>query len=169
MGVANATIRNSVLGHQGMNLIGCGTFLVENTKVCSPSFMNLRSDYGSTWEGEIVIRNCEYVPRNGAQSDAVLIGGSYSGQHNFGYTCYMPEKITIDGLLINDGNPPENYQGPKIFATFNNAYTSEAFVEKYPYIIAKEVEIKNLTIKSGKPLIVSNNKFMFRNVKVTER
>jgi len=169
MGVANATIKNSVLGHMGINLIGCGTFLVENTKVCGSTFMNLRSDYGSTWEGEIVIRNCEFVPRNGARSDAVLIGGSYSGQHNFGYTCYMPEKITIDGLVINDGNPPDNYQGPKIFATFNNAYTSEAFVEKYPYIITKEVDIKNLTIKSGKPYLISNNQFMFRNVKITER
>jgi len=169
MGVANATIKNSVLGHQGMNLIGCGVFLVENTKVCGSTFLNLRSDYGSTWEGEIIIRNCEYFPRNGMQSDATLIGGSYSGQHNFGYTCFMPEKITVDGLVINDTNPPDNYRGPKIFATFNNAYTSEEFVEKYPYVIAKEVDIRNMTIKSGKPYLISNNQFMFRNVKITER
>jgi len=169
MGVANATIRNSVLGHMSMNIIGCGTFLVENTKVYGSSFMNLRSDYGSTWEGEVVVRNCEYIPRNGAQSDAVLINGSYSGQHDFGYPCYMPEKITIDGLVIHDLNPPDNYTGPKIFATFNNAYTSEAFVEKYPYSITKEVEIKKLTVKSGKPYLISNNRFMFRNVRITER
>ena len=166
MGVANATIKNSVLGHMGMNLIGCGIFLVENTKVCGSTFMNLRSDYGSTWEGEIIIRNCEFVPRNGAQSDAVLIGGSYSGQHDFGYTCYMPEKITIEGLFINDGNPVNNYRGPKIFANFNNAYTSEAYEEKYPYVITKEIEIRNLTVKSGKPYLISNNEFMFRNIKI---
>jgi hypothetical protein len=169
MGVANATIRNSVLGHMSINIIGCGTFLVENTKVCGGSFLNLRSDYGSTWEGEVIIRNCEYFPRNGAQSDAVLINGSYSGQHDFGYTCYMPEKITIDGLVINDSNPVANYQGPKIFANFNNAYTSESFVEKYPYVITREIEIRNLTIKSGKPYLISNNQFMFRNVKITKK
>jgi len=166
MGVANATIKNSELGHQGVNIIGCGTFLIENTKVCSHNFLHLRGDYGSTWEGEVIIRNCEFFPRNGAQSDAVLIGGNYSGQHYFGYTCYMPEKITIDGLFINDSNPPNNYQGPKIFANFNNAFTSEAYQEKYPYVITKEIVIKNLKIKNGKQFIVSNNQFMFRNVRI---
>ena len=166
-GVANATIRNSVLGHQGINIIGCGVFLIENTKVCGGSLINLREDYGSTWEGEVIIRNCEYTPRNGRRGDAVLINGSYSGQHDFGYTCYMPRKITIDGLVINDNNPPDDYPGPKIFAPFNRAFTSEAYVEQYPYVITEEVVISNLTVKSGKPLIVSNNPYMFRNVRVT--
>jgi hypothetical protein len=169
MGVANALIKNSVLGHQGINIIGCGTFLIENSKVCGSSFINLRNDYGSTWEGEVIIRNCEYLPRNGARSDAVLINGNYSGQHYFGYTCYMPEKIIINGLVINDMNTADNYQGPKIFASFNNDFTSEAYVEKYPYVITKQVELKNLTIKSGKKYLVSSNAFMFRNVKITEK
>jgi len=169
MGVANATIRNSILGHQGINLIGSGLFLVENTKVCSPNFINLRGDYGSTWEGEIIIRNCEYVPRNGAKADAILIGGSNTGQHNFGYTCFMPQKITIDGLVIHDTNPIDNYRGPKIFARFNSAYTSEEYEQKYPYVITEEVVIERLTIKSGKPYFISDNPFMFRNVKVTEK
>jgi hypothetical protein len=169
MGVVNATIKNSVLGHQGINLIGKGLFLIENSKVCGRSFINLRGDYGSTWEGDIIIRNCEYVPRNGKKSDAVLLAGSNSGQHDFGYTCYMPKKITIDGLVINDSNSVNNYKGPKIFSSFNNAYKNEEYKEMYPYIITKEVEIKNLTIKSGQSLLVSDNMFMFRNVKITEK
>ena len=168
MGVANATIKNSVLGHQGINIIGTGIFLIENTKVYGTNLINLRSDYGSTWEGEIIIRNCEYTPRNSAVSDAVLINGSYSGQHDFGYKCYMPEKILINGLVINDSNPVNDYRGPKIFAPFNNKYTSEEYKEKYPYEITKEIDIKNLTIKSGKKYLVSNNQFMFRNVRITE-
>ncbi|MDR0870299.1 MAG: hypothetical protein LBN39_05850 [Planctomycetaceae bacterium] len=167
-GVANATIRNSVLGHQGINLIGSGTFLIENSKVCGGNFISLRGDYGSTFDGEIVIRNCEYLPNNGRPSDAVILGGSYSGQHNFGYTCYMPRKITIDGLVIDDSHSAKNYKGPKIFAAFNSAYTDETYVEKYPYVMTKEVNIKNLTVKSGKPYIVSGNPFLFRNVKITE-
>jgi len=169
MGVANATIKNSVLGHQGVNLIGTGLFLIENTKVCGYSFLNLRSDYGSTWEGEIIIRNCKFLPRNGAHPDAVLIGGHYTGQHDFGYTCFMPKKITIEGLVIDDRNHGENYPGPKIFADFNNAYTNESFVEQFPCIITEEVGIDNLTVKSGKPIIVSTNPFMFRNVKVVQK
>ena len=169
MGVANATVKNSVLGHQGMNIIGTGLFLVENTKVYGSSFINLRDDYGCTWEGDVVIRNCEYIPRNGARSDANLVNGRYSSLHDFGYPCFMPRKITIDGLVIHDNNPPDNYQGPKIFANFNREYTSEAYIETFPYTITEEVEIRNLTIKSGKSLIVSNNPYMFRNVKITEK
>jgi len=168
-GVANATIKNSVIGYVGIALIGSGVCLVENTKVCGRDFIILRGDYGSTFEGEVIIRNCEYVPLNGQQSDAVLINGSNSGQHDYGYTCYMPRKITIDGLVINDANPPNNYQGPKIFGTFNNAYKSEEYVEKFPYVITEEVEIRDLTVKSGKPYLVSGNPFMFRNVKITEK
>jgi len=168
MGVVNATIKNSVLGHQGINLIGSGLFLIEKTKVCAGNFLNLRGDYGSTWEGEFIIRDCAFLPRNGAPSDAVLLNGSYSGQHDFGYVCYMPRKITIDGLTIHDANPPNNYSGPKIFGNFNGAFTSEVYVEKYPYVLTEEVVIKRLTVKSGKPPIVSTNPFMFRNVKITE-
>lgn len=166
MGVANATIKNSILGHQGINIIGKGIFLIENTTVCSTNFINLRSDYGSTFEGEFIIRNCVYSPRNGQKSDAVLINGSNSGQHDFGYTCYMPKKIQIDGLVINDTNPIDNYFGPKIFATFNKDYSNANYVEKYPYIITEQVDIKNTTIKSGKTLLISSNPFMFRNVKI---
>ena len=63
MGVANATIRNSTLGHQGINAIGSGTFLVENSTIRGTTLINLRSDYGSTWEGDFIIRNCIFVPR----------------------------------------------------------------------------------------------------------
>ncbi|MGL4594425.1 MAG: hypothetical protein ACRCUY_06815 [Thermoguttaceae bacterium] len=166
MGVANATIKNSVLGHQGINIIGSGTFLIENTKVHGGNFVSLRSDYGSTFDGDLIIRNCEYIPQNGAQSDAVLINGSNSGQHDFGYPCFMPKKITINGLIINDANPPKNYAGPKLFAPFNNDYKDETYVEKYPYTITKEIAIRNLTIKSGKPYLISNNPFLFRNTKI---
>ena len=168
-GVTNVTIKNSVLGHQGINLIGTGVCLVENTKIHGITFINLRSDYGSTFEGEVIIRNCEFFPRNGRQSDTVLIGGNNSGQHDFGYTCYMPRKITIEELVIHDINTPDNYQGPKIFANFDAAYTNEEHVQQFPYVLTEEVLIKDLTIKSGKPWIISTNPFMFRNVKITEK
>jgi hypothetical protein len=134
MGVANATIRNSTLGHQGINAIGSGTFTVENSTIYGRSLINLRSDYGSTWQGEFVIRNCVFVPAGGRPISASLIGGSYSGQHDFGYTCYMPERITIDNLHIDDSNHPANYQGPAIFANFNPRMTDDSYVEKFPYV-----------------------------------
>jgi len=168
MGVSNATIRNSILGHQGINAIGSGTFLVENTIVYSGTFINLRSDYGSTWEGEFIIRNCTFVPLNG-NGDAdksSLIGGSNSGLHDFGYTCYMPKKISIENLKIDDSKYTANYKGLPIFANFNPKMVDDSYQEKFPYVKTKEVFLKNITTTSGKKLIVSNNAFLFKDVKV---
>jgi hypothetical protein len=166
MGVANATIRNSTLGHQGINAIGSGVFTVENTTIYGRNLISLRSDYGSTWQGELVIRNCVFVPAGGRPVSASLIGGSYSGQHDFGYICYMPKRIIIDTLRIDDSNHPANYQGPAILANFNPRMTDDSYVENFPYVRTKEVILRNVTTASGKTLRLSDNPFMFKDVKV---
>jgi hypothetical protein len=166
MGVANASIRNSILGHMGINAIGTGTFTVENSTIYGRSLINLRSDYGSTWQGEFLIRNCIFVPAGGQQSSASLFGGANSGQHDFGYTCYMPERITIENLHIDDSNHPEDYQGPSIFANFNPQMTNDTYLEKFPYVISRDVILRNVTTASGKALRLSDNPFMFKKVKI---
>jgi len=169
MGVANATIRNSTLGHQGINAIGSGTFTVEHSTIYGRRLINLRPDYGSTWQGEIIIRNCVFVPAGGRAVRASLIGGSNSGQHDFGYDCYMPQRITIDTLHIDDSNHPADYQGPAIFSNFNPRMTDDTYVEEFPYVITKEVILKDVTTASGKDLRISDNPFMFKDVTVSEK
>lgn len=166
MGVANATIRNSTLGYMGINAIGSGLLTVENTTIRGRTLINLRSDYGSTWNGDVVIRNCVFIPNGGRSASASLIGGSNSGQHDFGYTCYMPENIIIDSLYIDDTNHPENYEGPAIFSNFNPKMTSDSYQESFPYIKTKRVVLKNVSTASSKALRVSDNSFMFKEVKI---
>lgn len=165
-GVANATIRNSTLGHMGINAIGSGVLLVENSTLRGRSLVNLRPDYGSSWQGEVVIRNCVFVPAGDKFISADLISGSYSGQHNFGYTCYMPQRITIENLRIDDSGHGETYRGTALFANFNPQMTDNTYQEKFPYVITKEVILRNITTTSGKALRISDNPFMFREVKV---
>ena len=166
MGVANATIRNSTLGHMGINAIGSGVLTVENSTIYGSRLINLRSDYGSTWQGEFLIRDCIFVPAGGSLASASLIGGSNSGQHDFGYTCQMPERITIENLHIDDSNHPEDYQGPAIFSDFNPEMTDDSYLEKFPYITTREVFIRNVSTASGKDLRLSDNPFRFKDVKV---
>jgi hypothetical protein len=165
-GVANATIRNSILGHMGINAIGSGVLTVENTTIHGRSLINLRPDYGSTWQGEFRIHNCIFVPAGGRSTSASLISGSYSGKHNFGYTCYMPERIIIENLHIDDSNHPEDYHGPAIFADFNPQMTDDSYQEKFPYVRTREVILRNVTTASGMDLRLSDNRFMFKDVKV---
>jgi hypothetical protein len=166
MGVANATIRNSVLGHMGINAIGSGLLTVENTTIHGRSLINLRSDYGSTWQGEFIIRNCTFVPAESGSRYPSLINGSYSGQHDFGYICYMPDRIEIENLHIDDSNHPEDYRGPAIFADFNPLMTDDSYREKYPYVRTREVILRNVTTASDMCLRLSDNPFMFRDVRV---
>jgi hypothetical protein len=168
MGVANATIRNSTLGHMGINAIGTGILIVENSTIRGRTLVNLRQDYGSTWQGEFLIRNCVFVPSGGQPVSASLIGGSYSGQHDFGYTCYMPERITIENLHIDDSNHPEDYQGPSIFSDFNPEMTNDSYHEEFPYVKTREIILRNVTTSSHKDLRLSDNLFMFRDVKVID-
>lgn len=168
MGVANATIRNSTLGHMGINAIGSGTLLLENTTTHGHNLINLRSDYGSTWQGKFIIRNCVFIPANGRKVTPAIIGGANSGQHNFGYVCYMPEVIEIDGLVIKDRNHPDQYAGPAILAGFNAKNDGRTYQEKFPYVKTREVIVRNLKTESGKKYRLSENPDMFRDVKVKD-
>jgi len=161
-GVCNATIRNSTIGHGGINAIGHGTLLVENTQVHAGSLINMRPDYGSTWDGEFIIRNCVFMPTG----DANLISGQNLGQHDFGYTCHLPRRVTIDGLRIEDAKHPAKYRGPAVFADFNPKLKDPGYVEKYPIVRPREVLLKNVTTASGQPLRLSDNPVLFRDVKV---
>ncbi len=164
-GVANATIRNSTIGHGGVEVIGMGTLLLENTTVRSDGFVNLREDYGSTWRGELIIRNCVFQP-TGDKRSPVLLSGRNNGQHHYGYTAYMPERITIDKLRIEDTNPPDGYEGPAVLGNFSPPYKDASYAQKFPYVKTREVIVKDVTTASGKPLRLSDNPVMFRDVVV---
>jgi len=73
-----------------------------------------------------------FIPAGGRTTSASLIGGSYSGSMISANTCYMPERITIENLQIDDSRHPEDYQGPAIFANFNPKMTNDSYVEKFP-------------------------------------
>ncbi len=167
-GVVNATILNSTLGYMGINAIGGGTLTVKDTTIFGNHLAYLRKDYGSTWRGEFLFRDCVFVPGAGKSMTASLIGGYNPGQHDFGYTCYMPSKITIHNLQIDDSKHPKNYRGPAIFANFNRDFKDASYQEAYPYIKTKRVTVKNVTTASGEPLRLSSNPYMFNDVVVKE-
>ncbi len=157
-GVLNATVINSVLGHHGIKLIGSGTALIENTIVLSDSFIDLRSDYGSTWNGEMIIRNCEFYPI-GVSSH--IIKAENSEDHNFGYTCYLPQKIEIDGLFVH--RIGTNY----LFSKVNEKHKSDSYDAAYPVVAPQEITVKNYNSLFFGKLAVSKNKAVFK-VEITE-
>ncbi len=119
-GVYNATIRNSTAEH--LNFIGDGDILLENVTIyadATKTAMNFRSDYGSTWAGNITINGLEMRYSNKLSSSAQLtIIKAAWNNHNFGYTVYYPQHMTINDLstvrytygINSDGTRWENIE-----------------------------------------------------------
>ena len=132
MGVSGAIIKNSKIGHQCLQLIGYGDFVIEDSYVLGYSFISLRADYGSIWLGTIKVKNCTWKPLG--KGDMYIISAHNSGDHNFGYECRMPELIEIDGLRILDGDANE---GSRVYFLPN--YDPEFNTGKpFPYVPVKK-------------------------------
>lgn len=165
-GVSSVTLIGCTFGHQGINLIGHGTAEITDCRIYAQNLCNLRSDYGSTWNGDLIIHNVTFVPKT-TKSEVILIGGSNPGSHDFGYTCYLPRTITIDGLYIDDSKITSTYPGPTLFGVFNSNYTSENYIARYPTVLPESITVSGLKTASGKQLTVSPAKFMFREIEIS--
>ena len=151
-GVTNATIKNSIIGQGGITVSGSGTLLLENTVSYANSLINLRDDYGSPWDGDIVIRNCSvYCNQN---SDYFLIKGTNSQDHDFGYTCYMPKNVTVEGLHVDT---------KKTTYLFKINTSSAAGEVLYPYIPTESVTVKGFSSLDGNMIKLGHEDDLLKN------
>ena len=160
-GCTGAVIRNSVIS--GISALGFGTLLLENLEVHDFRLVKIRGDYGSSWDGNIIVRNCTLkVPADAVNVD--LFNGYNFRAHDFGYDCTLPHTIEINGLVIDDSEvKSEEYSGPFIFSRFDVNRKAEKL---FPYPAPRKVIVKGLEIASGKELSVSLNKEMFKDTEI---
>ena len=158
MGVSGTyVIRRCSLGYMGLNAIGRGLLTVEDSTLYGSTLINLRSDYGSTWEGDVVIRNCRWIPADGRTCWPHMLYTRNDGMHDFGYTCYMPREILIDGLFVDDSNHPKGYEGLYLLSDPDGGRDIQPADRPFPYTWCRRVEIRGLTTASGKAPRVSPN------------
>jgi hypothetical protein len=148
------TIRGCTLGHAGLNAIGRGVLTVENSTLNGRSLLSLRGDYGSTWEGTVIIRNSRWTPACGAPAQPHVINASNDGRHDFGYPCFMPREVLIDGLVIDDRNHPEGYAGPFLFTDPDGNAPANA-ERPFRYRLTERVTLRDVSTTSGRPLRIS--------------
>jgi len=192
--VNNLSILNSEIGYSGLALIGRGTLLVENTTVRSWNFITLRHDFGSTWDGDMILRNNRFIPLG---NDVVLINSTNNGDFYFGHPTTLPHSIYIDGLVIDDRHlsfvrnrvlgflPTQFYTGPSILGALHEYGNDALYItlfwdwltnrnSSYPFGLTQEVTLRNVEVTSGRRLRLSKNIFrlrprIFPNVSVTNR
>ena len=162
----NANVRHSTIGNHGMTVMGYGQFNVEDSTIYGEdSFIYMRYDYGSTWDGVISIKNSKWIPAGDSNKQAYILKGSFSGDNKFGYGCRMPNTMNIDGLTVMD-----KANGIKTVYLFNDITpknTSSSFKYSNSYKIIEKVNISNYKSQSGDKWQLSPNKYMFNNVAVS--
>lgn len=159
-GVTGLVVRGCELGFAGFNLIGFNDCLIEDTTIHANSFINLRADYGSFFDGNVTIRNCKLVTRHAGS--ACVIAGQNEGDHDFGYKCMMPHKISVDGLTIDDATlAPESTVS--FFNDYDKTYTPD---KPFPYGTPEELRLKGVTVLSGRKLALAPNPAEFENTRV---
>ncbi len=174
MGVSGTyTIRHCTLGHMGLKAIGRGLLVVEDSALYGKTLVDFRRDYGSTWNGELVIRNCRWTPNRENTNRLHMIGVNNDGMHDFGYPCSMPRKVTIDGLTVDDAMACDDYQGMYLFTDPDGVRDDATNIPPtaappFPYAPCQEVNIRKLTTASGKKPMLSPNMKMNACTVVTE-
>lgn len=162
MGIYNLFVNNCIIGNQQIKIIGGGICKIENTTVYSDmAFLEMRMDYGSTFEGDIIIKNCKLTridPNN--TNNCSIIYTHNNGQWDFGYKCFLGKNIEIENFIYDDNksNTVCNiiHLGGSIPAEasiYNNNYdVCVSTYNRYPYILASNIklkDIKSLNNKSG--------------------
>ena len=164
MGVKDVNLTNSTFGYMGVGLVGFGTLLIDSCEIRAHRIVSFRDDYGSSWDGDIIIRNTTFKPQDPNRSSISLISGFNDGTHDFGYECCLPSRIEMENVTIDDsGFTNEDYAGPNIFGTFGRDVTKAGL---YPFKAEGKVVMKNVSTASGKPIGVSLNEKMFNGYEI---
>ena len=102
-GAYNVTIEDSTVEH--MNFIGGGQITIKNVIVyCSNQGMafNFRTDYGSTWRGDVYVDGLtvRYADETSAKPSRItLFKGSYENQY-WGFDTSTPQNVIINDFHI---------------------------------------------------------------------
>ena len=158
-GVHNLTIENCIIGIKGLTLIGSGELNLKNvTRLGWNSFITLRSDYGSTWNGNINIEDCVYIPSSANRILSFTVTYEDGELHDYGYDLYLPN-ISINNFIIKDSNSINNFDEIYIFYNTKSRTGSENGDMRNNYNLPQNIIIKNYKTTSGRKLKLFYNKF----------
>ena len=138
-GMYNARIINSKVWT--IALSGGGTLEVINSHVYCGSLIEMRSDYGSSWDGKITVKD---VTMHTDTPPTLFSCGWYN--HDFGLETHIPEEIIIDNLTLTTPNDVNIFPA--------------RYIEQIRYAHLDEIDGKPNLNKTTPPkrIIVKNNK-----------
>lgn len=187
MGAYNITIKDSTLGYLGIVVIGYGTLDIERVTSYADFFVYLRRDFGSYWNGDIVIKDCTWkIEADNYRPWLIFANYKPNTEYNYdtieedGETYYatLPANVTIDGFvwdasrvtnsLLNSTYGFQVYSNPiwDLNFTVSDATLANRAVYRYPLRITNHVHLDNVTIVRNEEL--AKEAFIGVNVRLNE-
>lgn len=149
-GVYNLTIDNCTIGVKGITITGGGKLTITNTaRIGGTSFIELRSDYGSSWAGDIEIKDSTFKRE---QAFVLLLCrvmyDSDGTPHDYGYDKVLPN-LYIDNLEIEESTEDTSL----LYIFYNNAYytgNEQGNLVEAGYTMPKNLTVNNYSVNTGK-------------------
>ena len=146
-GVSNLFIEDSVIGDKGITLIGRGYLYADNVVFDgSTTMINLRTDYGSTFDGYVVLKNVTYKVGNATYPN--IFYSDNKQNHDYGYKTYFPN-VSIDGITIDTSNCSDLVYLSAIRLAKNVLDTADFTNEAVLYDLSDNISIRNVSITEG--------------------
>lgn len=119
-GVYNLTVKDSTVGYFGVEVVGAGKLLIDNSTLIAQSMLQFRSDYGSFWDGDVYIKDTTYKYDSKWSWYLLKIDISpIAANHNFGYPVKLPN-IYMENITFDNANKP-NENEMRIFALWDRS------------------------------------------------
>ena len=157
-GLHNARITNCTLGF-GILVIGGGELYIENvTRISGGTFIHLRGDYNSVFDGDIIMKNCTFEKN----VNSVLYGtwrSFYNGLPN-----YVGRNIIIDGLTVIGNDTINIYNaGGAVSDAVNDTVN--------PLYLPESVVVSNVSTDNGEYVDIkpSQHDDAFATVEITRK
>ncbi|WP_017260060.1 hypothetical protein [Pedobacter arcticus] len=136
----NITIVDSEFGQKGVTVTGGGELRVENTSAYQNNFISFRPDYGSRWDGDIVIKNCKLYPIH--QGSSAII--SYNAKDlDYKYAIGYAANIKIEDFIIDYRSVPESTAICWVISTV----VVSSYLNSGKLFFPSTVEMKNITVR----------------------
>ena len=152
-GVHNLNIYNTEIGVKGVTVVGTGILNIKNSSsLTSTALVNLRQDYGSTWQGTINIEDCVYNP---VVASTIVSFSTYfendEDKHDFGYDLYLPN-ININNLKITETGSAHSQED--IYILYNPKLKDDKNNEKLLkiYNMPNEIKVNDYIINCDRKL-----------------
>ena len=138
------TIENSVIGKQGISLMGGGELNIENTSVDRFIFLELRGDYGAHWDGNITIKNCKLFGDLLSEDHQIIL--HHQNGEEFGFPLVFGQNIKVENFTFDYTALPTQDKAAHLI-NYRNPVTPTKYLYNDKLITLPEnIEMKNIHV-----------------------